>query len=103
MIEAEADALVTSIFNETNPGSAALTHWHMLCSSDAALRMMIPNLMQQSEDGPRIHSQVGTLNTLNACQGFYYNATSIVPSSGRLHPLLGAGFEENHQLLILLG
>lgn len=42
--------------------TTAPAHWHMLCSNDTALRLMLPNLLHHSEEVPRIHSQVYCLS-----------------------------------------
>lgn len=47
----------TSVIS-ANSATAAPAHWHMLCSNDAALRFMLPNLLHHPEEHPRIHSQV---------------------------------------------
>lgn len=45
-----------SLLGGPNADTKTQTYMHMVCASDAALRLMLPNF--NPEGGPRIHSQV---------------------------------------------
>lgn len=54
--DADASANVATEAASVTP---AEQHWHIMqCTNNAALRLMLPNLLQHPEDIPRIHSQV---------------------------------------------
>lgn len=48
---------MANVMPEATSATLAEQHWHMVCSNNAALRIMLPNLLQHPDD-IRIHSQV---------------------------------------------